>query len=291
MSSADQAWLKQAVERQIEDLSADVRDTWTTTKQRQRLPNKIIDLTGKRFGRLVVLALHPERSRFGRTRWVCRCDCGSERIVLGNSLRSGRTSGRHCSRFIDLTGKRFGRWRVIALLPERQRNTRERQRHTCWLCRCDCGGESIVRADKLIKGLSKSCGCISKEMFVKRNTKHGLSRSRAYYCWKNMRARCFNPRHRQYPSYGGRGISVCERWLIFENFYADMGEPPPGLSLDRINNDGNYEPGNCRWATVAEQLANRRPRRHSKRRRKRSSSAALQRYLAATRRVHSEAAP
>jgi hypothetical protein len=118
-------------------------------------------------------------------------------------------------------------------------------------------------------------------MFAKRNTKHGLSRSRAFQCWKNMKARCLNPQHRQYPDYGGRGITVCERWLIFENFYADMGDPPPGLSLDRINNNGNYERGNCRWATVAEQLANRRPRRHAKRRRKRSSLAALQSYIAA----------
>jgi hypothetical protein len=251
---------------------------------------KIIDLTGKRFGRLVVLALHPERSRSGRTRWVCRCDCGGERIVSGNSLCRGRTASCRSqfidsSRFIDLTGKRFGRWHVIALLPERQRNTRERQRHTHWLCRCDCGGEGIVRGDKLIKGLSKSCGCISKEMFVKRVTKHGHTKhrlhSRAYSCWKNMKGRCLNPQHKQYPDYGGRGITVCQRWLIFENFYADMGDPPPDLSLDRINNNGNYEPGNCRWATVAEQLANRRPR--SKRRRKRSSLAALQSYVAALR--------
>jgi hypothetical protein len=191
--------------------------------------SKIVDLTGKRFGRLVVLALHPERSRLGLARWVCRCDCGSERIVCGTSLRSGAT---------------------------------------------------------------KSCRCLLKEMLAKRVTKHGHTkhglRSRAYKCWEGMKNRCFSPRARAYPWYGGRGITVCERWLIFENFYADMGDPPPGLSLDRINNNGNYEPGNCRWATAAEQLANRRPRRHAKRRRKRSSSAALQRYLAA---VSREAAP
>jgi hypothetical protein len=183
------------------------------------------DLTGQRFGRLVALALHPERSRFGQTRWVCRCDCGSERIVCAGSLTSG---------------------------------------------------------------LSKSCNCIRNERIAKLKYKHGLCRSRVYWCWKNMKARCFYARHRAYRWYGGRGITVSERWLIFKNFYADMGDPPPGMSLDRIDPDGNYERTNCRWATVAEQLANRRPRRHPKRRRKRSSVAQLQRYVAA---VSREAAP
>jgi len=171
-------------------------------------------------------------------------------------------------KIIDLTGKRFGRLVVLALHPERSR---------MWVCRCDCGGERIVRGSDLIRGMSKSCNCLRKEMFAKRSTKHGLCRSRAYQSWKGMKARCFNPRDRAYPDYGGRGITVCERWLIFENFYADMGEPPPGLTLDRINNDGNYEPGNCRWATASEQASNRR---RSKRRRKRSSLAALQSYIA-----------
>ena len=101
-----------------------------------------------------------------------------------------------------------------------------------------------------------------------------------------MKARCFNPRYRDYSCYGGRGITICERWLIFENFYADMGNPPDGLSIDRIDPDGNYQPGNCRWATAAEQIANRRPQQ--KWRRKRSSLAALQAYVAVTQR--SEAA-
>jgi hypothetical protein len=201
---------------------------------------------------------------------------------LINKAIAKAQSRRHPRKIIDLTGKRFGRLVVLALHAEKSRFG--------WVCRCDCGGERIVRGSDLIRGMSKSCNCLRKEMFAKRSTKHGLCRSRAYQSWKGMKARCFNPRDRAYPDYGGRGITVCERWLIFENFYADMGERPPGMSLDRINNDGNYEPGNCRWATVAEQLANRRPRRHSKRRRKRSSLAALQSYVAAMRGVRSEAA-
>jgi hypothetical protein len=176
------------------------------------------------------------------------------------------------SKILDLTGKRFGRQVALALHPERSRVGEAR-----WVCRCDCGGEGIVRGSNLRSGWSKSCGCIQKEMLAKFNAKHGLRRTRAYQCWQNMKARCFYPRARAYPCYGGRGITVCERWLSFENFHADMGDPPPGMSLDRIDPNGNYEPRNCRWATVAEPPANRRrPRRHSKRRRKRSSSAALQ---------------
>jgi len=247
------------------------------------MPNLIIDRVGERFGRWTVLALHPERSRFGKARWVCRCDCGSERIVYGNSLRRGETTSCGCARLVDLTGQRFGRWQVLALHPERKRQGRY---YAIWLCRCDCGSEGIVVASKLRSGWSKSCGCLRRETTVKRNTKHGLSHTRAYQVWRNMKVRCFNPRYRDYSCYGGRGITVCERWLILENFYADMGDPPPGMSLDRIDPDGNYQPGNCRWATAAEQIANRRPQQ--KWRRKRSSLAALQAYVAVTQR--SEAA-
>jgi hypothetical protein len=157
----------------------------------------------------------------------------------------------------SLVGKRFGRWTVLGEHPERRRG-----RH--WLCRCDCGTERTVRENNLRYGSSKSCGCcVARE----RNTRHGQSYSRVYSIWIALRQRCSNPESTNYANYGGRGITVCERWLAFENFYADMGDPPPGLSIDRIDNDGNYEPGNCQWATASEQLRNRRPSKRRKRRR------------------------
>ena len=159
-------------------------------------------------------------------------------------------------KIIDLAGKRFGRLVVVALHPKRS------GRHAMWFCRCDCGTESIVSGYRLRSGETTSCRCFARE----RNTKHGLSRTRSYRVWLCMKQRCFNRRHDSYPNYGGRGKTICERWLSVVNFYADMGERPLGMSLDRIDPDGNYEPSNCRWATPLMQTHNRRPRRRSKRR-------------------------
>lgn len=159
---------------------------------------------------------------------------------------------------IDLTGERFGRWKVISLSGiDRGR------KH--WKCQCDCGAEKIVRGDVLTRGISMSCGCLAKEINVQIRLKHGYcinqnhNGNSTYVSWKSMKQRCYNPNTDQYHRYGALGVHVCDRWLdSFENFVADMGERPQGTTLDRINPYGNYEPNNCRWADAYVQNNNQR---------------------------------
>lgn len=150
-------------------------------------------------------------------------------------------------------GMRFERLTVL------RKGTPARYGHPRWDCRCDCGKEVTVRQSMLVAQQTKSCGCLARDLSVARSTKHGMFGTPEYHAWTHMKGRCNSPSHSDYRNYGGRGISVCPAWQSFENFLADMGlRPSPQHSLDRINNDGDYEPLNCRWATVIEQSRNRR---------------------------------
>lgn len=161
----------------------------------------------------------------------------------------------------DHTGKRFGMWTVL------ERDLSDRRGSAKWRCLCDCGTQKVVAANTLIQGKSKSCGCMSQTWRTEGATKHGHAKSKpnggfsgAYKSWHAMRQRCLNENNDQYIDYGGRGITICDAWDSFENFLADMGDRPPKMTLDRVDPNGNYEPGNCRWATRKMQSQNQRPR-------------------------------
>jgi len=152
---------------------------------------------------------------------------------------------------INIFGQRFGRLSVL----DRGEN---KGKQYGWICICDCGKTVNVNGNSLRSGRTKSCGCLRAESLSQLAKKHGLVNSPEYGVWQAMKKRCYDAKNSDYARYGGRGITVCDRWInSFENFISDMGKRPNGYSIDRINVDGNYEPSNCKWASSVEQANNK----------------------------------
>ena len=192
--------------------------------------------------------------------YYCTCECGEKKIVLGNNLRRGLSKSCGCERhkqpvnYRDRTGERYNS--LVCIRPEK------RGGYIYWLCKCDCGNETIVRGENLTSGAVKSCGCAGDHS----NRIHGMSHTRLHNIWSRLFYRCYNPKCVHFKHYGGRGIRVCDEWHGtggFQRFmkWALSNGYEETLTLDRINVNGNYEPDNCRWITQKQQMNNTRVNR------------------------------
>lgn len=219
-------------------------------------------LEGQKFGKLTVVS-RSDNSKSGKTKWLCKCECGNETIVYGDKLKSGHTTSCGRCNYIPIRiGDRFGRWTVVSDTAISVNG------HKKYLCKCGCikGTESYIAEYSLKSGNSRSCGCITCETNTERMSTHHKSKTRLFHVWESMKSRCYNSHNKSYKNYGGRGIKVCEEWLNdFEAFYSwamangyDENAQYGECTIDRIKVNENYNPDNCRWADADTQALNRR---------------------------------
>lgn len=219
------------------------------------------ELTGKVFGKLTVLQ-QVESDKNGHARWLCRCECGKTKIIAGSNLTRGATLSCGCihkerakttKHYINITGKRFGKLMAVEMTGK------TRNGDAIWNCVCDCGKKTMVTYNHLVRGETASCGCVVTEAHSHGFTV-GNQRPRIYGIWAGMKQRCTNQNNDKYPRYGGRGIKVCAEWMNdFQAFYTWAMENGyrDDLTIDRIDNDGDYTPDNCQWITNEENISKR----------------------------------